>query len=228
MRSAVHTLGERCFWDHRASDADLIAVAAPIVEKAHLLDPYTATYFHDYLDELAGGQTMADQVVRRWRAGFEAAPEPDVFDSFQRRKVHPDILAMFQPSDAVASDGASVIQALTFITAQNGWNPREEMILKGASINTFESIISEASIPQLQILMAKMLDIASNEDSYEKHFGTAGKNFVAACQKSLDGEHEGSRLARLIRGRFEEAGIAARLNQTSAGGGGASSTEAGG
>jgi hypothetical protein len=47
------------------------------------------------------------------------------------------------------------------------------------------------------------LDVASNEEFYERHFGDGGRSFVAACRNLLENAPEESLLVRLIRERGE-------------------------
>lgn len=211
-RAAVQTFGERCFWDHQTSAEDLLKEAQALVEKAYLLDPYNATGLHDYLKELPGGDAMAEDVIKRWCEAYKAAPEPGLLDSFRRRTAHPDIVAILTPSEGESADDASVIRALRFITANSGWNASEELVMKAATVERFESIVRTASISDLQVVMAKMLDIAASGDNYQRHFGSAGQTFVDACRGIVEGAADGDRLATLIRKRFEEASMATVLN----------------
>lgn len=211
-RAAVQVFGERCFWDHRSSAADLLRDAQPLLAKVSLLDAYTATWLHDYLKELPGGDVMADEVIKRWCAAYAAAPEPGVLDALRRRQAHPDIMALLMTEESKNSDDVSVIGALRFITANSGWNTSEELVMKGATTEMFDSIIRNASTSDLQLVMSKMLDIAANDANYEAHFGDAGKNFVSACRQITSGAQAGDRLASLIWKRFEESNMATLLH----------------
>lgn len=75
-REVARDFLKRAFWDHRLSEADLLAEASQFPSSAGLLDPYVATHLFDTLSELAGGQALGQAIVNAWIAAFEAGGSP--------------------------------------------------------------------------------------------------------------------------------------------------------
>ena len=204
----------KAIWDHRATDADLVAEAAGFPAVADHLDPYVATELHGILGELVGGQPLADQVIQAWIAAFNArgGPAPEDDNPFGN-PLHQDIKAAFDAAVAQSHAEATVVQACMHVIENNGWGTMQEVAMKKATAADFESAIRDMDIDTLRRFMRRMIQMRLQKGTYDQHFGTATERFMEACRAIANDQAPGSiRLAKLIRRLFEKTALASELN----------------
>jgi hypothetical protein len=210
----VRSFMVKAIWDHRATDADLLAEAAGFPGVANLLDPYVATELHDILDELAGGHACGDQVIQAWLATYQTngACTPNDDNPFGR-PLHPDIQAAFDAAHADAQAQATVVEAITRIVEHRSWSTMQEVTMKRASTADFESAIRGMGVDELPKFMRRMIEMRLQRATYDSHFGTATERFMDACRAIANDEAPGSaRLAKLMKRLFEKTALASELN----------------
>lgn len=212
-RQNARTFIKKAIWDHRATDADLIAEAAGFPTVAGQLDPYVATELHGVLSDLAGGQDLAEQVIQAWNAAFQArgGPAPDDDNPFGNR-LHPDIQATFDAAVAQQQAQATVVEACNHIIEHSGWGTLQELAMKRATAGDFESAIREMDIEDLPKFMRRTIQMRLQRGTYDPHFGHATDHFMEACRRiANDQRPESARLAKLMKWLFAKTALATDL-----------------
>nr|WP_297352917.1 P-loop NTPase fold protein [uncultured Caldimonas sp.] len=200
-RQDVRVFIKRACWDHRATDAELVAAAAGFPAIAGQLDPYVVTELHGVLDELAGGQALAGQVIQSWIAAFQAAgaPAPEGDNPFGN-PLHPDIKAVFDAAVAQQQAQATVVEACNYIIEHSGWGTMQEIAMKRATAADFQSAIRNMDVEDLPKFMRRMIQMRLQRRTYDPHFGHATERFVEACRAiANDQAPESARLSKLIK-----------------------------
>ncbi len=212
-RQNARTFIKKAIWDHRTTDADLIAEAASIPAVAGQLDPYVATELHGVLSELADGQGCAEQLIQAWIAAFQArgGPAPDDDNPFGT-PLHPDIQATFDATVAHQQAQATVVEACNHIIEHSGWATLQEVAMKRATAGDFELAIREMDIEDLPKFMRRMIQMRLQRATYDQHFGHATDRFMEACRMiANDQSAESARLAKLMKRLFAKTALATEL-----------------
>ncbi|CAM5407226.1 P-loop NTPase fold protein [Eoetvoesiella caeni] len=209
---AVNIFLQKCFWEHDTTEYQLLLEAQTLAEKVHLVDAPTVTAFHDQLRELTGGSPLADEVIARWLQNFKPQANTDNFLSRMfRRGIHPSIEAELHKIEEEQQADMSVFEACKDIATSSGWNTRQEIALKVATVEAFESTIRTVPASDLQMFMAKMLDFTAQGDRYEQYFGSAMANFVEACRRIV-ADPTVPRLTKILNHLFNEAKLSELLS----------------
>jgi len=214
VRENVRSFMRKAFWDHRATEADLVAEAAAFPAAARHLDPYVATELHGILSELAGGQQLADQMVQAWIAGFKdrGGTAPDDDNPFGN-PLHPSIKATFDAAVAQAQAEATVVQACLHIIENSGWGTMQEVAMKKATATDFEFAIRDMDLEVLPRFMRGMIQMRLQKEMYDSHFGHATERFMDACRAIANDTTAGSsRLSKLIKRLFHDTALEAEIN----------------
>ena len=210
-RQAARDFLNRALWDHRASDADLLAEAGQFPASAELLDPYVATQLFDTLSELPGGQTLGQAIVDAWIAAFEAGVHHDVEDDNPfNNPIHPDIKAAFDNAKARVQASATVVDACIDIIDNSGWGTLQELAMKRATSADFDAAIRGMDIDTLRRFMRRMIEMRLQRATYDAHFGTATQHFIDAC-RAISNDSKSPRLAALIKKLFARTALAVEL-----------------
>lgn len=218
-RQNVRNFIKKAIWDHRATETDLIAEANGFPDVAGQLDPYVATELHGVLNELDGGEPLAEQLIHAWNAAFVArgGSVPDDDNPFGN-PLHPAIQATF---DAVVSQQqaqATVVEACNHIIEHSGWGTLQEVAMKRATAADFESAIREMDIDDLPKFMRRMIQMRLQRGNYDSHFGHATSHFMDACRAiANDQSPESSRLAKLMKILFARTALVSELEPKKAG-----------
>lgn len=213
-RQNVRSFITKAIWNHRATDADLVAEAAAFPAVARHLDPYVATELHGILSELADGQQLADQVVQAWVAGFNTRGDtaPDEDNPFSK-PLHPSIKDTFDAAVAQVHAKATVVQACLHIIENNGWGTMQEVAMKNATAEDFELAIRDMDLDTLPRFMRRMIQMRLQKETYDLHFGHATERFMEACRLIANDTVPGStRLSKLIKRLFHGTTLEAELN----------------
>lgn len=215
-REAARAFLKRAFWDHRVSEADLLAEANQFPATAGLLDPYVATELFETLSEIPGGQGLGQAVVDAWVAAFTARNHHDVEgDNPFKNRIHSDIQAAFDAAQAHVQANATVVDACMDIIENSGWGALQEVAMKRASVADFEAAIREMDIDKLRRFMRRMIEMRLQRATYDAHFGTATQHFMHACC-SIANDQGSPRLAALIKKLFSTTALAAEINPPAA------------
>ncbi|WP_325147989.1 NTPase KAP [Delftia sp. S67] len=202
---------KRAFWDHRVSDADLLAEASQFPACAEFLDPYVTTQLFDTLSELTDGQALGQAIVDAWIAAFEAGDHHDVEDDNPfNNPIHPDIKAALDAAKARAQASATVVDACIDIIDNSGWGTLQEVALKRATAADFDAAIRGMDIDTLRRFMRRMIEMRLKRATYDAHFGTATQHFVDAC-RAISNDPNSPRLAALIKKLFARTALAVEL-----------------
>lgn len=208
---------ERLIWDHRLTEADLLAEAKELAPRVHLIDVYNFTSLHDAVEELAGGNDVAKAMLDSWIAAFKTKN----FDDFDEentfgRKVHPAIQAEFDASKTNAQAKLTVFDACEFIVMNSGWNARQELAMKAATVADFAAAIKTIDIKGLRLFMRRMLEMTMQPGGYREHFGHATDRFAEAC-KNIAQDPNSGRLGRLIKKLFVDSKLSHLVEPPAAG-----------
>lgn len=206
-RDDAHQFMKRMIWDYRVDEADLVAEAAKLVPRAHLLDPYIATDLDAALAPLPGGPAVGDEIVQGWLAWFRAQNHEDIGNENPfGRPLHADIKREFDAIQARAQIKTTVFDACMHIAKHRGWGTREEVAMKTATAADFEATIKGLEIEDLRAFMRSMLEMRVQRQAYDHHFGAAVDRFAEAC-RNIANANDSGRLGTLIRRLFEDAKI---------------------
>ncbi|MEY9632916.1 hypothetical protein ABIF66_001145 [Bradyrhizobium japonicum] len=201
---------ERLYWDHRAEEAELVAQADKLVSVAHLLDAYTVTDLDKNLTQLPGGSAIGQKIVQAWIAAF-CARQPEIsHDGPYRRPLHPDIINEFTAIKTRTQAKTTVFDACMHIIKHSGWDTLQEVVMKNATVEDFESTIRGLGIDDFRVFIRRMLEMRIQRQAYEPHFGSATDRFVEAC-RNIAGAPNSGRLGSLIKHLFDDANIEAEL-----------------
>ena len=216
-RQTARDFLNRAFWDHRVSDADLLAEAGQFSASAGLLDPYVVTHLFDTLSELPDGQALGQAIVDAWIAAFGAGDHHDVEDDNPfNNPIHPDIKAAFDAAKVRVQASATVIDACMDIIDNSGWGTLQEVAMKRATAADFEAALRGMDIDKLRRFMRRMIEMRLQRTTYDSHFGTATQHFIDAC-RAISNDPNSPRLAALIKKLVSRTALAAELSSPVAG-----------
>ena len=208
-RQNVRAFITKAIWDHRVSEADLVAKASDFPAIAHHLDPYLVTELYDILVKLEGGQAVGTQVIKAWIDKFQAAggPAPNDENPFCN-PLHPHIQAAYDAANSFAHSQATVVEACNHIIEQSGWGTMQEVAMKRATVADFEAAIRGMNVDSLPKFMRRMIQMRLQRDTYDPHFGRATEHFMEACRViATDTSPESARLAKLIKRLFAKTAL---------------------
>ncbi|WP_446903731.1 P-loop NTPase fold protein [Burkholderia sp. YIM B11467] len=201
----------KVFWDHRVSEARLVAEAAELPKIAGMLDPFTATALDSALTKLPGGSAIGSAIVDGWIAAFMAQKPEEVNEENPfKQPLHPAIKAAFSAINADAQARTTVLDACMHVIENSGWGTMQEVVMKRATAADFETAIREMDINKLRRFMRRMVEMRLQRQVYDPHFGTATERFVEAC-RAISNDAASPRLAGLIKHFFEGTTIASEL-----------------
>lgn len=201
----------RAFWDHRVSEADLLAEAGQFAASAGLIDPYVTTQLFDTLFELPGGRALGQEIVDAWVSAFAAVDRYDGDDDNPfNNPIHPDIKAAFDAAKSRVQASATVIDACLDIIDKSGWGTLQEVAMKRATAADFEVAIRGMDIETLRRFMRRMIEMRLQRATYDAHFGTATQHFMDAC-RAISSDPNSRRLASLITKLFARTALAPEL-----------------
>ena len=206
-RNDLNQFFQRLAWDHRLSEANLLVEATQLAPRVHLLDVFNFTSFHDAVEELEGGKDLAKAMLESWIVAFKAKNFDDSDDENTfNRKVHPAIQAEFDAIKRNAQARLTVFGACEFIVKNSGWNARQELAMKGATVADFEAVIKTIDIKGLRLFMRRMLEMTMQPGGYREHFGHATERFVEACKKIVQ-DPNSERLGNLLKSLFANSNL---------------------
>lgn len=216
-RNDLNKFFEQLIWDHRLTEADLLAEATKLAPRVHLIDVYNFTSLHDAVEELAGGKDLANTMLDSWIAAFKAKNFDDFDDENTfGRKVHPAIQAEFDAVKTKAQAKLTVFDACEFIVKNSGWNARQELAMKAATVADFEAAIKTSDIKGLRLFMRRMLEMTMQPGGYREHFGNATDRFTEAC-KNIAQDPNSGRLGKLIKKVFADSRLSHLVEPPAAG-----------
>ncbi len=204
-RNDVNKFFDRLIWDHRLTEADLLAEAKTLTPRVHLIDVYNFTSLNDAVEDLAGGKDVTKDMLDNWIAAFKAKRFDDFDDENTfGRKVHPAIQAEFDAIKNNAQAKLTVFDACEFIVKNRGWNARQELAMKAATVADFEATIKTIDIKGLRLFMRRMMEMTMQPGGYREHFGHATDRFTDAC-KNIAQDPNSGRLGKLIKKMFADS-----------------------
>ena len=211
LREAADRFSIGMVWDHRATEADLLAQARALVPRARMLDPYRISELAAQMKTLPGGEAIGEAAVAEWLAGFGA----NVAEGFDKenvfnREVHPLVKAAFDRVERAAQIDTTVFEACTHIVEHSGWGVRQEQAMRSATAADFEATIRELSVPDLRRFMRKMLELCVQKPTYVQHFGSAMDRFIEAC-RTIHQDANSPKLSALVQMLFRSARLEAEL-----------------
>lgn len=90
-----------------------------------------------------------------------------------------------------------MVEASNHIIEYSGWGTVQEVAMKRATADDFESAIREMDIEDLPKFMRRMIQMRLQRSTYDQHFGHATDRFIEACRTiANDQSPESDRLAR--------------------------------
>jgi len=201
-RNDLNKFFDRLIWDHRLTEVDLLTEAKVLSERVHLFDVYNFTSLHDAVEELPGGGEVSKEMLDRWIAAFKAKNYEDFDDENTfGRKVHPSIQAEFDAIKAGAQAKITVFNVCEFIVKNSGWNARQELAMRTATVADFENAIKTIDTKSLRMFMRRMLEMTMQAGGYKENFGPATDRFVESC-RNIANDPSSGRLGKLIKSLF--------------------------
>jgi hypothetical protein len=211
-RSTAQDFLKRAFWDHRASETELIQEATALPAIAGLLDPFVATQLESSLAKMSGGSSIGDAIIDEWIRVFKTKNLTPVSDDNPfNNPLHPKIQAAFDAANATAQAKTTVVEACTYIIVNRSWGTLQEEAMKQATSADFELAIREMSdLDDLRRFMRRMIEMTLQRETYDSFFGTATNRFVEAC-RTIANDPLSPRLASLIKRLFDGTTLASEI-----------------
>lgn len=215
-RTRVQEFFERCFWHPEVTEAELIQQIRAMLPDVDMLDMFSVTSLHDEAMALAGGAALADELVDAWLTTFRERHPPGQdlnFDSdFNpfHKPVHPSILAEITAMRARHQSTTTLLEVCRRVGHDHSWGEREEAFMKAITAVDYEAAIVAARGADLKLILLQSMEFFTKRGTYEAHFGRGIQSFLEAC-RAIVTRDPGSRMSRLIRILFRDAGIESDL-----------------
>jgi len=213
-RNAVWAYMERARFTPQLTDAELLLDAQKLEPHVPALDGPTVSSLHDLIAKMRGGGVLAENFIDTWVADFEKRTAGVQFvpaDSpFAPPPMHAKIVGALKAAEARSSKTPSLQEVCAKVTIERGWGNTEERVMRASSPEAYEAEIRALAGHDLKVFLLGNVDLYVHRATYEKHFGDAMQNFVAAC-RSIHKCSDSPRLAEVIEMIFRESSIAAVL-----------------
>ncbi|CAO3958780.1 P-loop NTPase fold protein [Achromobacter mucicolens] len=194
-------------WDLNLSEQDLLDLAAPIADKAHLLSAAAVSSFVEVVREIPGGEKLAKKALVNWKVSTEVGEvKSSLFDDPFGRKLDPQVEATLARMRDRAYSQVDILAACKTIHQKQGWGDAETRALNGASAEQYKEIITQANGRDLRVLFWALMPMA-RRGLENSSLQPAIEAFVKAC-RDLHAESESRRLKRLIEQQFRDNGQA--------------------
>lgn len=204
---AAHAFIERFNWDVTDTDEELLADAENLILRAMLLDASTVTALSKQIADLPNGASISDRLIGAWLAHFQTIADKSEFGwGPSNQALDQRIMDAIQSARDEHVHYASVADTVKFLNEQDGWSSREEIAMRSASVEDFENVMRTLKGHEFKMFVLKSLDILEHNQMYERHFGNAGQNFLAACRRIAMTEAN-NRFGRLLRNLFAESKV---------------------
>lgn len=204
---------ERFNWDVTDCDDDLVADAIKLIARVGDLDAYTVTALGKQMVELPGGAKFEEALIDGWLAHFATIADKAEFgESPFDQPLHQKLKAAIDDARDARIHSATVVDAIKHLLENDGWGHREESAMRAATIDDFETAMRTLKGRDFKLFVLKSLDILEQNETYEKHFGQAGMNFLEACRRIVRAERN-NRFGRLLQTLFAESKVPALLAQ---------------
>lgn len=204
-REEAHQFLMRSFWDYRLEETVLLEQARKLISVAHLLDPFIVTDLDIAAAKLPDGNSVGQAIIDAWIYSFRTRGLEEVSDENPfNRPLHNAIKAEFAKINARAQEKTTVFDACIYMANNSGWGTMQEVAMRSASTTDFEETIRTLTIDDLRLFMRKMLDLLTQRQTYDQHFGSATDHFKEVC-RNIVLDPTSARLGRLIRRLFEDA-----------------------
>jgi hypothetical protein len=217
-QARVREFFQATIWDPELMPAQIVEAAGVLLADVLHVDCYSVSALHDYLVELQGGATIAEQMVSLWvdqlrevAAAPGADPREFVLNNWTGRAVHPSILAAFAEAHGSVEQLRTLLDVCLYLAESDGWNRSDEAVMQAATVEDFTRTILSIRGQQLKVFMLKNLDIYANRGAYARQFGSGPQHFLEAC-KRIRVERAGTRWTSLIEDLFKEAKLDTDLN----------------
>lgn len=203
-RETANKFLDRAIWDHRLTEAELVAEAAAFPAIADLLDPYIATQLDAEITKMSGGAPIGEAIIDGWINGFMATNPTTVNDDNPfNNPLHPKIKEAFTAIKTSAQVKTTVLDACMDIIQNRGWSTLQEQAMRRATAADFEATIRNIEdIVMLRRFMHRMIEMRLDRNNYDPHFGAATERFVEAC-RTIANDKTSPRLSGLIKRLFE-------------------------
>ena len=206
LRERIQKFLFGALWDHKTSEAQLLADAAEFVGVADVLDPYTTSQLCVALSDLDGGEEVAIQLKAAWIAALTERIRQG--ETFAERRLagplDPEIEEAIKKSENSTEPPTydSLISAVLEIK-KGGWGTKEIVALRNARVSDFEYAIRTMDISVLLKFMQQMTSMYNNKSAYDSFAGAADR-FMEAC-KVIAGDSASPRLRKLMPIWFPES-----------------------
>jgi hypothetical protein len=181
------------------------------------LDAYTVTSINSLISEITGGQVVADAMINKWVSAFRQRTEgaENISADFGEDRIfgHPLHRRIKDEFDLVKNRvqaKTTIFDACVQIVKNSGWGPRQEAVLKAATVQDFVLTIKTLETSDLKRFMRQFMSMGVEKQNYVQPFGSAMDHFIEAC-RIICADPQANRLAKLIRVLFEDAKLTPSL-----------------
>lgn len=209
-QTAANVLRERIQWDMNATEAELLLEAERCVPHARVLDASTVTSLYKVVGELQDGHSIAERMLDAWIEHLAEVKE--TLESRESRiptsflQLHPRLKTALDAARSEHMQSGTLEEVMLSLAVRDGWGHKDEAILKTATVQDFLAAMGALNGHNFKIFMLKSLDILEHNQMYEKHFGSAGSNFLEASRLIVSAD-AGSRMARLLLALFADSKV---------------------
>lgn len=202
----------KALWDHQLSDAQLLEIASKLPDIAGLLSPYLCSELEGILADISDGANIGQSIINNWIDAFKGGKSEFVADDNPfNRPLHNNIVAAFDSANTQVQAQTTVLDACMYIFDNAGWGTRQELAMKRATADDFESIIRSSEVEKLPRFMRRMIEMCLQKETYDPHFGAATDQFLEGC-RNIFNDPSSRRLSKLIKRLFENTTLATELN----------------
>ncbi|CAB5281431.1 hypothetical protein IST455A_00831 [Burkholderia multivorans] len=211
--SLAYAFFDRITWCVTDPDDDLVADARELIDRVADLDPYTVTTLASQMVDLPDGDKLERDLIDGWLAHFATIADKAEFGQLPfQRPLHPRIKAALDDARDARIQSATLVDAVKHLVENSSWGHREEVAMRAATIDDFEIAMRTLKGRDFKFFVLKGLDILEQNQTYEKHFGQAGMNFMEACRRIVRAER-GNRFGRLLQTLFEQSKVPALFGE---------------
>jgi hypothetical protein len=215
-RNKATTFEKHLAWHPELSDKDLILELEALLPCAGLLDMKRLSSLIPSIDQLTGEQQLGMAFIEKWRAQFQAQYPDGVtddwlhFNDHSLDQLHPLIQDEIDSARAASLNRHTVLGLIQELMKGNDWGVSEIQFLRSITAQEFKKEIKAATGSELQLLLQKGFELATNRSVPEGDYGNAPQAFLQACQSIFDHEPQ-SRLASILQREAKLAGADAQF-----------------
>jgi hypothetical protein len=215
----LSTLNSHYLWDIEQPNSDLITKIQQLRLHVAVLDGNQATWLANISREL-GDNDMAEGIIHDWLEAHKSESSNlfignhDFELGHLIRDFHPSIQALYREKHAQQFPAFPLQDAIEYLSSHSSWGKQHSHAVENATREQIEQLL-RTSLPDSRSALFNFFAKHLNGRSINSPFQSAAIHFADICISIVSKERD-SRLATIIRRRFDELGIKSLLDASSA------------